>query len=93
MRQQVLRIFGSTLSEAKKLAADVPCERFAEQPFDGAKHPAWVIAHIALASGMVLDYLRGKAGGYGPVPEAWAEACMPGTECKGERSLYATRTS
>ena len=70
MRQQILRIYGSTLTEAKKLTADVPCERFAELPFDGSKHPAWVIAHIALASGMVLNFLRGESDGFGPVPEA-----------------------
>ena len=89
MRSSILSLYASTLDQARRIVGDVPCERFAEIPFEGAKHPAWVIAHLCLASGMVLDYLRGKDGGFGGVPEAWAEVCMPGSECDPDRAKYA----
>ncbi len=91
MRQQILRIYGSTLTDAKKLTADVPGDRFAEQPYAGAKHPAWVLGHLSLASGMALDHIRGNPGGFGSVPEAWAEMGMPGVEVRADRALYAPK--
>ena len=33
MKEQALGIYAHTLNTAKLLVADVPCERFAEQPF------------------------------------------------------------
>ena len=91
MRQQIMRLYGSTLADAKKLTADVPDDRFAEQPYPGAKHPAWVLGHLSLASGMALDHIRGNPGGFGSVPGAWAEVAMPGAEVRDDRALYAPK--
>ena len=78
MRDHVLKMYESTLAAAEALVADVPCERFCEAPFDQAKHPAWVLGHLCLGSGMVLGYMRGEPEKLGGVPMAWAEACMGG---------------
>lgn len=87
MRASILSLYASTLDQAQQLVADAPCARLAEVPFEGAKHPAWVLPHLCIASGMVADYLRGKDG-FGCVPAAWTEVCMPGSECKPDRALY-----
>lgn len=88
MRSQVIKVYAMTLDDARKQVADVPCERFAELPFEGAKHPGWVLGHLALASGMGLAHLRGEEGVAG-VPEAWSASCMGVPS--GERALFGTK--
>tara|TARA_Y100001933_G_scaffold167365_1_gene165549 strand:- start:153 stop:659 length:507 start_codon:yes stop_codon:yes gene_type:complete len=91
MRRQILNLYAMTLDTAERLVADIPCERFAELPYPDAKHPAWVLGHLALGGGMMLAYLRGESEGFGGVPEAWAPVCMPGAALRDERTAYASK--
>jgi hypothetical protein len=91
MRPQILSLYASTLADAERLVGDVPCERFAELPYADAKHPAWVLGHLALGSGMMIGCLRGNAEDLGGVPGAWMDACAPGKPIVGDRALYATK--
>ena len=91
MRTSIIRLYASNMEQAQKMLSDVPNERMAELPFEGAKHPAWTLGHLALGAGMVTDFIGGNPGGFGGVPEAWTETCMPGTECQPDRSLYPAK--
>lgn len=98
MREQIERQWGYTRGVAHKLVADVPCERFAELPYTDAKHPAWVLTHLALAGGMAADILDAgvmaegdpatKTGG---VPTAWVELGAPGAPVLGDRGRYPSK--
>ncbi len=58
MKDYLLNTYAMTHGLARNLVADVPCERFAEEPFAGAKHPAWVLGHLTLAGAMGVAYLK-----------------------------------
>ncbi|MAY74344.1 MAG: hypothetical protein CMJ31_06385 [Phycisphaerae bacterium] len=89
-RQQVLGTFAMTMDQAKKLVADVPDDRFAELPFEGAKHPGWVLGHLCCGAGMGAAFLAGEEGVAG-CPDAWVTACMPGTQLAADRSAYGAK--
>ena len=86
-RSAALRLYGSTLERAQKLVAGIDDARWAELPYDGAKHAAWTLTHLNIASGMTDVILRGEEG-LGIVPAAWAELAMPGSTCGADRSAY-----
>lgn len=92
MKDHVLKSYAMTLEQATKLVADVPDERFAEVPYPHAKHPAWVLGHLSLASGMgsaILEHPELVEPGLSGVPEAWAETSMG--EPSSDRSKFATK--
>jgi hypothetical protein len=91
MRDQILRLYAMTLDEARKLVADVPCERFVDQPFPGAKHPAWVLGHLCIASDMMHHVLVPGGDGTPGAPAEWVDACKPGAAVRGDRGAYATK--
>jgi hypothetical protein len=91
MRNHVKNTYANTLDLAQRLVADIPCARFAEIPHEGAKNPAWILSHLTIASGMGADYLGDSAGDLAGVPMEWVPLCMPGSEPKAERGLYATK--
>ena len=75
MRNAILTLFTHTLDQCRTLVADVPDDRFAEMPHANAKHPGWVLGHLACASGYAAAILKGEEHMEG-VPEAWAASCM-----------------
>ncbi len=92
MRNHILKTYAMTLEQAGKLVADVPCERFAEVPYAFAKHPAWVLGHLSMASGMgaaFLEHPDQAEPGMSDVPAAWAETCMG--EPSSDRAKFATK--
>ncbi|WP_428387941.1 DinB family protein [Mucisphaera sp.] len=91
MKTQILGLYAHTLSEAKKLVADVPDERFAELPYLNAKHPAWVLAHLAVGSGMLAGCLLGDPKDFAGVPASWSELGQPGGPVSGDRSLFPSK--
>lgn len=88
MKPQILGLFAHTLSEAEKLVADVPDERFAELPYPNAKHPAWVLTHLTVGAGMLIGCLKGDPTDPGGVPPSWAELCTAGEAVIGDRSRF-----
>jgi|GEM_PF-361488 len=94
MKQHILGTYAMTLEQARKMVDAVPCERFAEQPFEGSKPAAWVLTHLCLGSGMMVGYFDNPTSadaGLGGVPEAWAPIAMPGSEVSYDRGIYATK--
>lgn len=91
MRQQVLNTYAMTLDLARRLCDGVDCARCAELPYPDAKHAAWTLSHLSIASGMAAAFLDPDAGD-GPmagVPEAWAAVSAPGVAPSDERAKYA----
>lgn len=86
-RTAALRLYASTLEQAQKLVAGIDDARWAELPYDGAKHAAWTLTHLNIASGMTDAILRGDEG-LSIVPAAWAELALPGSTCGADRSAY-----
>lgn len=84
MRDHLIGAYGHTLDTARKLIADVECPSCAKLPHAGAKHPAWVLGHLAIAAGMGAELL-GKTS---PVPKGWEAWCGIGTEPGAERAAY-----
>ncbi len=93
MRQHVLNTYAMTLETAKHLVNDVECVRCAEMPYESAKHPAWTLGHLAIASGMAASFLDPSLdlGSMGGVPDEWAKVSAPGVEITGERDAYAKK--
>jgi len=92
MREAVLGSYAMTLNTAHGLVADVPCERFTELPFDGAKHPGWVLGHLAIAGAMGAAHLRepqNPSPSFEGVPAEWMAACMG--EPTADRGAYGTK--
>jgi hypothetical protein len=92
VRDHLLKMYEMTLGDAKKQVADVPCERFAEVPFPGAKHPGWVLGHLALGGAMGAAHLRHPSDpspACEGVPEAWMKTCMG--EPTTDRGSYGTK--
>lgn len=93
MRTQILSTYAMTLDTARKLVADVECADCAKPVYDEAKHPAWTLSHLSIASGMTAAFLDPAAGAgpLGGVPEAWAEVSAPGVSITNERDRFAKK--
>lgn len=93
-RDQILATYARTLADAKRLAGDVPDDRFAELPFTGAKHPAWVLSHLCVASGMAAAFLSNDAtdhGGMSGIDPEIAAKSGPGSAPEADRALYVSK--
>ena len=91
MKSSILKIYADNLATAHRLVDDLADERLCDRPHDGSKHPAWILSHLALASGMNADILAGNPDGLGGVPPEWAAVCAPGTDPQGDRGLYPSK--
>lgn len=47
MIPSVLLTYARNLDYARRLAADIPADQMAAQPFPGMNHPAWILGHLA----------------------------------------------
>ena len=70
----------------EKLAADVPDERFAEQPVDGINHPAWLFGHVANYHDVIVALLTGKS-----FDDPWAMPCGKNSAPVADRSAYPSK--
>lgn len=46
---------------ARKLVADIPDDRMTHQPFAGANHPAWLLAHLSVYHPVLVALARGAS--------------------------------
>lgn len=70
MINHLLHVYGFNETYAKMLVSDLSEEQMTAQPREGMNHPAWVVGHLAMASGLVVKL----AGGEPPEsPEGWGE--------------------
>ncbi len=92
MKDYLLNTYAMTHGLARNLVADVPCERFAEVPYAGAKHPAWVLGHLTIAGAMGVAYLKDPTNPTPPiegVPQEWMPLFMGPPE--PNRAVYPTK--
>ena len=97
MLDPLLDLYDKNLAYARRLVADVPAERWAEQPAEAVNHPAWVLGHLTITS----DRVAGKMllGLDAQVPDKWSElfgpSSTPGSDVKqyppGEELTTALR--
>lgn len=85
-KQMVITQFDRALDQAEKLCADVPCDDCAKLPHPHAKHPAWVLTHLAATNGFVAGMLGIDAG----VPEQWGSPEVAGNSSvpSADRAIY-----
>ncbi len=79
-----LHFFAGAQQQFEQLLADVPDERWAEQPAGIRNHPAWTVGHLCVGHNLVLSML----GGEGAAPAEWAETMDYGTMPVGDRAAY-----
>lgn len=93
MREAILGTYAMTLDTARRLMEGVECADCAGAPYPDAKHPAWTLSHLCVASGMAASFLdeSGQESPLGGVPEAWAGVSSPGMPITNERSAYASK--
>jgi hypothetical protein len=79
-----LGIFAGSLDGLKKLMADVPDARLAEQPAGIRNHPAWTLTHLCAANDMALSLMGEPTHG----PKEWGEIAKPGSMPQADRAIY-----
>ncbi|MEM0984435.1 MAG: DinB family protein [Planctomycetota bacterium] len=84
MKQLTVKTLRRNIETAKKLTADIPCDDCAKLPHAHAKHPAWVIPHLAMANKFAL----GMMGIECDVPDAWTETTDGGSKPEADRARY-----
>ncbi len=87
MFETEFRINRFLLQYCQMLSADIPEERFAEQPLPGVNHPAWILGHLAISS----DFAVAILGGEKVLPEHWYKLFGPGSTLTAVRADYPTR--
>lgn len=57
MLESVIPVNAFLIQYCRSMLADLPDERFADQPVAGVNHPAWILGHLAWAADGVLGTL------------------------------------
>lgn len=100
MREQLINAFNWSHQQTHAIVKDIPCERWAEMPYEGAKHAAWTVTHFCLADGFAAALASAdpaeRAGTAdvpprGGVPIAWADVASGQTSPQADRSIYPTK--
>lgn len=86
-RPTILDLFQQSLDLTKQLLADVPDERWAEQPHGLPNHPAWTVAHLCTGLGLLIHLL----GGESLTPADWPDRYGPGTQPTADLAAYPPR--
>lgn len=81
MRESLIHLYNASLTEAHKLADDVPASDFAMVA--GGKNAAWLLGHLCISA----DFLCTMCGGEGTL-DAWGPLFMPGTEPVADAGRY-----
>ncbi len=88
MFETEFRINQFLIQYCQTLSADIPDERFAEQPLPGVNHPAWILGHLAISS----DFAAAVLGGEKVLTEDWYKLFGPGSMLTAVRKDYPTKT-
>jgi len=73
--------------DGPKLVDGIDDAHFADQPFPGSNHPAWIIGHLAICTDYVLDLLgKPKA-----MPPGWHTQFGPGSTVVADRAAYPSK--
>ena len=75
------------LGFARMLAAEIPEERWAEQPMPGVNHPAWIFGHLAYSA----DGAVGALGGQKTLTVEWIRRYGAGSKVSAVRADYPSK--
>lgn len=75
------------LGYAGLLAADIPAERFTEQPLPDVNHPAWIFGHLCLTGEAGVGFL----GGEKTIGMTWTKRFAPGSAVTSALSDYPAK--
>ncbi len=85
----MLDVFSDHLTWLAASVADIPDERFAEQPSEVVNHPAWTLSHLNASIGFLLGLLDETKGvSSDEENKQFGNGSIPVTD----RSLYASKT-
>lgn len=84
----VLKTQQINLDYARRLVADVPEERMADQPRPGMNHAAWVLGHLAMTADFVSGILGDATIRH---PESWEALFGSGATPVSDRSRYPSK--
>jgi hypothetical protein len=87
MFETEIKINRFLLQYCRMLTADIPDERFAEQPLPGVNHPAWIVGHLALST----DFANALLGGEKAFSVKWGGLSGRGSKPSSSRSEYPTK--
>lgn len=85
----LLNVFSDHLTWLEEAVADIPDERFAEQPGGIVNHPAWTLSHLNAANGALLGMLDEPEGASAGEEN---EQFGPGTIPVTDRGKYASKS-
>ena len=84
--QALLDLYAQTLQQLQNAVANIPDDRFAEQPHGVLNHPAWTVGHLAFAGDFIVTLLGGESAAGN---QRQAELYGPGSKPQPNRALYA----
>ena len=87
MVAEVLNSYRLTLDYLKRLVADLPDERLADQPHGVVNHPAWIIGHLTHS----CEAIGGELGLSPWLPEDWSRKFGTGSVPTADRCAYQSR--
>ena len=79
-----LHFFAGIQQQLEQTLADVPDERWAEQPAGIRNHPAWTVGHLCCGQNLLLTMLGEKPTS----PASWNETMDYGTTPVADRAAY-----
>ncbi len=88
MLPYVIKTYQNDLAYARKLVADIPEDRMAEQPAPEVNHPAFILGHLVGTDAFTAQILGIKTP---PMPENWAKLFGLGAKPQADRRLYPTK--
>jgi hypothetical protein len=87
MIEHVIKAGDGMVDYAKRLVADVPEEKMAEQPAPGMNHAAWVLGHLAY----VFDSMIAVWGEKPTMSQEWKELFNVPSKPQSDRSKYPSK--
>ena len=89
MIPEITRSYSLALDYLRRLVADVPDERFSEQPANIANHPAWTIGHLIHSA----QAIAGEMGLPEWLPDDWSARFGTGSNPTSDRENYPAKST
>src|SRR5262249_9370889 len=87
MLDSAIKVNSFLMGYCRRLLADIPEERMAEQPLPGVNHPAWILGHLAVTA----DFAAGLLGADKTLPQEWGPLFVPGSKPSAIRGSYPSK--
>ncbi len=87
--EYLLRAATVNIDYAKKLVADLPDERMAEQPAPGMNHAAWVLGHLTFVADSMIRLFDQPHG----MPKEWVELFNLASKPTSDRQRYPSKAA